>query len=383
MLNFTMQQKVKILYGNGAINQLGELVVQTNHKKPMIVCDKGTVAAGIVDKAVNALKKLNIEYVIFDEVVPDPPVHVVETGAEVCKNEQCDMVVGIGGGSSIDTAKAINITRFNEGPITRFADMTVKMNESHGTVAIPTTAGTGSEVSDGIILTDVALNKKFAILAPEGIPEYAIVDPELMASMPPRLTAATGLDVLAHVAEGYTSTLANGYSDLICEKVIEEVVKYLPMAYANGSDLEARGKMAASATLGGWMLVNVHAHLGHAIGHAIGGKFHIQHGYACAYALPYALEYAAPAVPEKIKKLINIFGGTLTGSETPEELGTMVKDLVIDFAQKLGITPQLPEKVDFTFEEVADEIVNEVHQNFSYKKLNKEESVEVLHKIFG
>lgn len=382
MVNFSMVQRVKLVYGNGAINQLGDLVLETNHSKVLIVCDKGTLGAGIVKRATDSLDEKNIPYIIFDEVIPDPPIYLVEKGTKVCEENGCDMVVGIGGGSSIDTAKAINVLRFNDGPIERFADMGLKMNDTEGMVAVPTTAGTGSEVSDGIILTDTTTDKKFPILHPENAPEYAIVDPELMLSMPRNLTASTGMDVLAHAMEGYSSNIANGYSDLICEKLIETVIDYLPAAVNDGSNLEARGRMASAATLAGWMLINVHAHLGHAIAHTIGTMFHIPHGYAVSYALPYAMEHVAPAIPEKIKNLIRMFGREVSGHETPEELGSILKELIYEFAENVGITPKLPEKRDHSFEEVAEGIVTEIHTAFAHIKMTNDDAIKALESMF-
>lgn len=382
MLNFTMQQTVKILTGKGSVSQIGELMKEEGKKKALLVCDKGTISAGIVNKVTDVLDAEDLEYVLFDEVIPDPPVEVVKKGAKVCEDEDCDFVIGLGGGSSIDTGKAINVTRFNKGDITRFAVMGTPMNESKGFVAIPTTAGTGSEVSDGIILTDTENDLKFAILAPDAAPEFAIVDPELMRTMPDFLTASTGLDVLAHSVECYTSNLANAYSDLICEKNIETVVKYLPRAFANGDDMEAREKMGAAATLGGWMLINVHAHLGHAMAHAIGGKLHVPHGVACAWTLPYAIEHVADLIPEKSKKLIELLGGELTGNEKDEELGGILKGLLIDFRTKLDVVPKKPDGADAHLEEVAKEAVAEVHQNFAHRKMDEEEVLKTLDKIF-
>ena len=156
MLNFQFYQRVKVLYGNGSVEQIGELVTTVGYKKPLIVCDPGIIATGLVDRVAQSLKDCGCEYEIFDQVRPNPPDYVVEAGAEMCQQAGCDCVVGVGGGGSIDAAKAINLMRFNEGPILRFADPSVPMNLSPGLIIIPTTSGTGSEVSDGIVLSDKA-----------------------------------------------------------------------------------------------------------------------------------------------------------------------------------------------------------------------------------
>jgi alcohol dehydrogenase class IV len=256
------------------------------------------------------------------------------------------------------------------------------MNLSPGFIAIPTTAGTGSEASDGIILSDDKTNQKLAILAAAGIAEYAVVDPELMVGMPPKLTASTGLDALAHSMEAYTTNLATDYSDQICEKNIETVLKYLPMAYKDGKDIVARTKMAVAATIGGWMLANVHVHTGHSIGHILGALYKIPHGVAIAYGLPYAMEYVAPVMPEKIKKCIQLMGGSLTGSETPEQLGEKVRVMLIDYAKGFGIDAK-----DFSstekhpIDEVAEKVSGELMQLFSPRKLPVESAKKMLEKI--
>lgn len=174
-----------------------------------------------------------------------------------------------------------------------------------------------------------------------------------------------------------------GYSDMICEKVIETVVEYLHRAYKDGNDLQAREKMAVSATFGGWMLINVHAHLGHAIAHAIGGKMHVPHGLAASWVLPYAIEHVADHVPEKIRTLIEMFGAQAVETASTQELGAQVRDLLIDFRTNLGVVPKLPEDGEAHLDEVAREAVAEVHQNFAYRKMDEAQVLQTLSKAFG
>lgn len=378
-----MVQTVKIIYGVGVVDKITELLAEAKYKKPFIVYDNGVKAAGIADKLLKFLDVGDIEYVCFDKVMPDPPASIIDEGASKCREEKCDAVIGMGGGSSIDTAKGINILRFNEGSILDFVDPNIKMNPSKGFIAIPTTAGTGSEVSDGIIVTDEVARKKRPILCAEGIAEYAIIDPELTIGMPPHLTASTGVDVLTHSVEAYTSNLANLFTDQITSKNIETVIKWLPLAYENGKNIEARSAMSVAATIGGWMLGNAHAHIGHAIAHSIGGKFNIPHGYACAYALPYAIEFISPEAPEKCKYVAELLGAKFTGGETPAEIGKVLRDKLIEFNNLLGIKRAKEFNYDKNiFPEVAKDIVNEVHQNFSMRKMTVNDAMNVLNKIF-
>jgi alcohol dehydrogenase class IV len=379
LINYQIQQRVKIVYGIGAVAQLGELLVESGYKKPMIVYDKGVYETGVISKIISILKDKGISCVQYDEVRPDPPIHTINKGIKICKEEKCDVLIGVGGGSSIDTAKGINVLRFNEPPIARFANPQEPMNHAPGFIAIPTTAGTGSELSDGIILSDDETNLKHAILAAEGIAEYAIVDPELMVGMPPKLTASTGIDALAHAMEAYTTNLASPFSDPINEKNFEIILKYLPIAYKDGKNIEARAKMAVAASMGGWMLANVHVHVGHSIGHILGAKCHVPHGVACAYALPYAMEFVAPVCPEKIKRIIEVMGGKLTGSESPVELGTKVKTMLKEYMAKFGIeTKDFKLQPDITIDYLAKEVEGELMQLFTPRKMSFEDAKAIL-----
>lgn len=382
MLNVQLVQKVKVITGAGCVKQLAQLILEAGCRKPLIVYDMGTLNAGIVDNAIASLKENKINFVVFDKVVPDPPVHVVEEGIKICRKEECDMVIGIGGGSSIDTAKAINIMRYNEGSILRFRNPEEVMKNAPGFVAIPTTAGTGSELSDGIILTDAAANTKFAVLASAGIAEYAIIDPMLMLTMPAILTAATGIDALAHTLESYTSILANDFSDQIVEKNAETIIKYLPIAVREGSNIEARKNMAVAATMGGWMLACVHTHSGHSIAHVIGAKCHIPHGLACAYCLPYVMEFVTPVMPEKIRKIIEIFGENSSGIGE-NELGVKVRGLLQDFNNSVGIEINKELIKGVSLEELAVEIETEMFQTFAPRYMGKQDALEILRKIFS
>lgn len=383
MLNYQFVQKVKLISGAGMVAFLGELVKEQGRSKVFIVYDKGTFDAGIVKKATDSLEKYGVEYVAFPEVKPDPPTSVVERGAVLCKEANCDMVIGIGGGSSIDTAKAINMLRFNSTPISQYASVEAKIQSSPGFVAIPTTSGTGSEVSDGIILTDTENNVKFAVLSPDGIAEFAIIDPELMVTLPPTLTATTGVDALAHSLEAYTSTLANDFTDQTIEKNVENIIKYLPLATADGTNMEARSKMAVAATIGGWMLACAHVHSGHSIAHVLGGKYHVPHAYAVSYSLPYAMEFIAPALPEKVTKIVEMFGKTVPEGISPEELGKMANEVISDFIKKLNINVVKPANMEYTFEEISVDIEEEMFQVFAPRKMSAADALTILNRIFA
>ena len=305
---------------------------------------------------------------------------MVDAGADICKAESCDCVIGIGGGSSIDTAKGINILRFNDGKILDYATKPMKL--CRGLITIPTTAGTGSELSNGAIVSDTVKDIKMPILCVNNMSEYTILDPQLTAGMPYRLTLFTGLDVFSHVAEAYTSILANPMADLVCEKMMETVVTYLPMVLEQPDNLAAREKMQCAASIGGWMLYNASAHVGHSLAHVLGAKFHIVHGAACAYGLPAVLRRIAVPLPEKVRYIGTLLGASYTGEETPEEIGQKAAEAYVTFTAKL----QLPGIEDYkvseaVLEELAEDVAAETFAGLAPIPVTKEAAKEMLKEI--
>lgn len=384
MLNFQFYQRVKVLYGNGSVQQIGELVSSIGYKKAFVVSDPGIISTGLVDRVTESLKASGCGYEVFDGVRLDPPDYVVEDGAKRCLDAGCDCVVGVGGGACIDTAKAVNLLRFNDGPILRFADFSTPMNTSPGLIVIPTTSGTGSEVSDGIVLSDRDHNKH-PILATGAMSDYAILDPEVMLSMPPKLTIATGMDAFSHCAESMVTNVANGLVDFFVEQGVRTCVEYLPRAARDGKDLEARGKMAVAAMVGGWMLGYGHTHAGHSFGHVIGGLFNVPHGIAVMAAEPYVIEFNAPAVPERTRRLGELLGVAFAGGETPEEIGAMVRDAMIDFRDcKVGMPSIKSYSYDEArFEEMAVLVENEPFQAFNPRKMTAADALAIFKRIYA
>lgn len=332
MVNYTCMQNVKIMVGKDCHKDMGAALKESGYKKAFVVYDGGVKAAGVIDKVLDSLKEAGIDYVEFDKVLPDPPANVVDEGGNICIKENCDCVIGIGGGSAIDTAKGINILRVNGGHILEYANPNKEMKKSLGLMSVPTTSGTGSELSNGLIISDTENNIKVAILVVNGMSEFAVIDPAFSAGMPKGLTIMTGLDVFSHAAEGYTTILANPMTDMINKALMENVVEYLPQAVAGGSDMKARTKMHIAASLGGWMLANSSAHVGHSIAHIIGGKYHIPHGACCAYSLPVVLEALSATLPEKVQDIGKILGAVYDGTENAEEIGRKAAEAYKKFA---------------------------------------------------
>ena len=382
-MDFKLVQNVKVLFGAGCLERLGELVETLKSTRPLVITDKGIVAAGIADKATAALKARGVESVLFDGVEPDPSRKVVEAAWDCYVGQSCDLVIGLGGGSAMDTAKAVNILRHNNGPILRFAHGD-EMKPAPGLVVVPTTSGTGSELSDGLVISGDD-GEKHPILATLASSEYALVDPELMVGMPPHITASTGFDTLAHGLESYTSTAADLLSDQISTRVIELAARWLPLAVSDGADIEARSNVAAACLMGGWMLRYGHTHAGHSVAHILGAHFHIPHGFACAYALPYVVEFNAPAIPHKTKWIARQFGALLTGRETPEELGVKARNALISFRDAdLRLAPASHWDIDRSkFPAMAGEIAGELFQLFNPRAMSETDALDILKKIFS
>ena len=293
--------------------------------------------------------------------------------------------MGIGGGSAIDTAKGINILRVNGGNILDYADPAKEMKKSLGLMSVPTTSGTGSELSNGLIISDTEHSSKVAILVVNGMSEFAVIDPAFAAGMPKGLTIMTGLDVFSHAAEGYTSVLATPMTDMINLSLMQNVIEYLPRAVQDGSDMEARTKMHVAASMGGWMLANSSAHVGHSIAHVIGGMYHIPHGACCAYSLPVVLETVSAVLPDKVKAIGVLLGVSFAGTEDAVEIGRKTAEAYRKFAyETVGVKPvrdYVTEAADI--ETLAERVEAEPLAGLSPLPITKANAGEMLKKIFA
>ncbi|RME81033.1 MAG: iron-containing alcohol dehydrogenase [Caldilineae bacterium] len=281
----------EIVYGEDALSQLEEL----QGERAFIVTDPVLHGLGFTERVARLLRRAGLEVEAFTEVEPEPSLQTVQKGAERMRAFRPDWIVGLGGGSSMDAAKAMWV--LYERPDLKPDEISPMVELNLGRlahlIAIPTTAGTGSEATWATVLTDKTDGRKLSLGSRETMPTRAIVDPALTRDLPPRVTADTGLDALTHAVEGYLSTFHNDFTDGICLKAIQLVFTYLPRAYTTPDDEEAREHMANAATLGGLGFINSWASLAHAMGHAFGSLFHIPHGRSVSLMLPYTLEYIA------------------------------------------------------------------------------------------
>jgi len=356
----------EIVFGEGALAHLEEI----EGRRAFIVSDENLVALGFVKTAQDHLARAGMESSVFSQVEADPSLETVVRGAEAMADYEPDWIVGLGGGSCMDAAKAMWVLyeRPDIRPDAINPVETLDLRQKARLITIPTTAGTGAEVTWAIVLTDTQEERKLALGSRENLADIAIVDPTLSKGMPPRLTADTGMDALTHALEGYASTWGNDFSDGLCLKATELIFRYLPRAYRDGSDEEAREKMANSATLAGLGFGNSMAGLAHSMGHALGGAFHTPHGRGVGLLLPYTIEYAAREKPGRYAQIARYLSlPAQTETEGAKSLVCAIREFLERLEQpmslrEVGIEREaLQERMDKLIENAENEATTVVH----------------------
>ena len=324
-----------IIFGCGSISVLGEKVKEKGCKKALIISEKGIVDAGIVAKATAVLEDAGIEYEVYSGVQADPPDSIVDEAGQLALQLGVDCLIGLGGGSSLDTAKAASILMTYPGPVREYIHGVPDFVDTKAPVfLIPTTAGTGSECTTVAIISLPDKNVKWPVFVNTSL---AIIDPELMVSLPKSITASTGMDAFAHAAEAMTSTTWNYHSDLFAEAAIKKIAKYLPVCCETPDNIEARSELALAANWAGIAFNNPITHVGHAIADALSVHFHTPHGLNCALALPDTMALIGSAVPERMHIIAEAMCISLVGNESGEELGKLVASSMRDIMKKIGI----------------------------------------------
>lgn len=328
-------QTCPTVFGNGAVSVAGDKAKEWNLKKVMIVTDAGLVKAGVVAKVQDALDKVGVESVVFDKIMADPTDTVVNEGGALGIEEKIDGIIGLGGGSPMDAAKAINILQTNPAPISKYY-LTWEYKKPLPLILIPTTAGTGSENTIYSVITDSETHAKKVALATA---TYAICDPELTYGLPPAMTAATGMDVFAHAAESMTGVITNPMTEILAFDAIRKVVKYLPIAVEDPTNAEARYNMLLASNFAGIAFSNTCCHLGHALSQCMGAAFHVPHGISCAWALPETMAYCAKDRYDKVQGVADALGVVYEPGEPHELLGKKVADSMRNLMRKIGVKP--------------------------------------------
>ena len=343
--------------GAGALKQLADEVKALKADKILIVTDQGLIDAGLVKKAKDILEKAGIKCAVFGEVEADPRYEIVAECVEMVRRENADLLIGLGGGSPIDIAKVSAVMATNEGPISEYFGIDLIPNAGLPTLIVPTTAGTGSEVTPIAILSDHTEKLKKGIVSQYLFPSVALLDPELTLGLPAQVTAATGMDAIIHAVESYTSKNATSISDMFARQAIQLIAANIRTAYADGSNLTARSNMLEGSLLAGIAFCNAGVTAVHAFAYPIGAEFHIPHGVANSIMLTPVMEFNKLGNLERFAEMAEYLGENTAGLSTRDAasaavqaMRTLAADLKIpDHLSEFGIKeediPELAEGV--------------------------------------
>ena len=346
-------------HGAGAIAEIPGELQRRGYKKVFVCTDPDLVKFGVAAKVTDLLDEAGIAYSVYSDIKPNPTIQNVTDGVKAFKAAEADSIVTIGGGSAMDTAKAIGVIITNP----EFADVRslegVAPTKNHAvfTIAVPTTAGTAAEVTINYVITDVEKVRKFVCVDTNDAPEVAVVDPEMMASMPAGLTASTGMDALTHAIEGYTTKGAWEMSDMFHLKAIELISKNLRDAVAeakSGVPGSGREGMALAQYIAGMGFSNVGLGVDHSMAHTLSAHFDTPHGVACAMLLPIAMEFNKPVVTERLAKVAVAMGVDITGMSTEE-----AADAAIAAVKQLSVDVNIPTVCEAITEEELDTLTKD------------------------
>ncbi|GAB7056166.1 MULTISPECIES: iron-containing alcohol dehydrogenase [unclassified Paenibacillus] len=345
-----------IEFGNASIKQLADHVKALGGSRVLIVGDPGVVQAGVVDHLTEPLDKAGIPYQIFSDIEADPDIDSVQKGTELAKSEGCDLVVGVGGGSSLDTAKAIGIMLTNPGHIRDYVGINKVLHQAAPVIAVPTTAGTGSEMTIWSVLSDKKAKVKLSVGSPYNCPTLALCDPQLTVSLPPHITAATGMDALTHALESYVNKATQPISEGLAIQSMKMIARSLRLAVVQGENLQARHDMLLASLIAAMAFNSTRLGLAHALALPLGAHFKIPHGMVNAILLPEVMQFNVIGNVAKFAEIAAIFGEKtdhLTAREAAERSVAAIRQLKND----VGITQTLSDyglnedHLDFIVEE--------------------------------
>ena len=325
------------LMGAGCVSEVGKQAKIIGGTKALVVTDETLVKIGIVEKVINILNKEGVQTVVFDKVMPNPTDENVHEGFDIYQKENCDIIIAVGGGSPIDSAKGMGLLATNGGSIRDYEGLDRSKNAMPPFIAVNTTAGTASEMTRFTIITDTSRHIKMAIVDWHVTPTVSINDPEFMVSMPASLTAATGMDALTHAIEAYVSTIATPVTDSAAIKAIELISKYLRLAVANGSNMEGRDKMAYAEFLAGMAFNNASLGHVHAMAHQLGGFYDLPHGVCNAILLPHVERFNMIACLDRFADIAVAMGENIEGLSVIE-----AADLALESIKRLSKDVGIP-----------------------------------------
>lgn len=372
-------------HGQGAVAAIIDEINNRGYKKALIVTDADLIKFGVVKKVTDLLEAHNLPYAVYDRVKANPSVEVVQDGVKAFKEAGADYMIAIGGGSPQDTAKGIGIIINNPefADVVSLEGVAPTKNKSVPVIAVATTAGTAAETTINYVITDEAKRRKFVCVDPHDIPVVAVVDPDMMASMPKSLTAATGMDALTHAIEGYTTLAAWELADTLNLKAIEIIARSLRKSVAG--DAEGREDMALAQYVTGMAFSNVGLGVVHGMAHPLSAFYNTPHGIANAVLLPYVMKFNAPYTGEKFREIARAMGVKGVDEMTPEQYRQAAIDAVKQLSEDVGIPHTLKEigVKEEDLEALADAAMADVCTGGNPRPCRKELILQVYQTAFG
>jgi alcohol dehydrogenase len=381
-MHFHFSLPSSVAFAPGTAETVGHLLLGFEVSKVLCIYDSGVKKAGLVDPVLKSLKSAKLEVTEWDAVQPNPTDILVEEGAQLAKEAGIEAIVAVGGGSVIDAAKAVSILMTNESPINQYDGINLVKNAGIQVVAIPTTAGTASEVTAFTVITDTTQKKKMVIGGQNVGACVALMDPHLTTTAPPALTAATGMGALAHAIEAYLSVAASIPTDINALKAIQLISRNLPQAVQDGSNQDARNNTLLGSMLAGFAYNSAILGLAHSISHPLCIHSGISHGLANAAVLPHVIAYNGQAVPERVKE-VGVAMGLEIQDMQPNEAVTATVEAIRKMSHEIGI-PSLKElgASRDDFEKIALDSLTEISTIFNPRNPSKEDVIGILEKAF-
>lgn len=380
-MTYTYLNPKVALMGPGCVKEIGRHAKDLGATKALIVSGKSRHGEQLALDIYRILQDADMEAAIFAGAEPNPTDTSAMEGAEAYRKENCNIIVAVGGGSPMDCAKAIGIVVYNGGLINEYEGVGKVKRGIPPLITVNTTAGTASEMTSFTIITDTKRHIKMAIVDPRITPDVAVNDPELMVSMPPELTAATGMDALTHAVEAYVSTMATPTTDAAAIKSIELISKYLPEAVAHGEDIRNRDMMAHAEYLAGIAFNNASLGYVHSMAHQLGGFYNLPHGVCNAILLPYVEAYNKQVVPERFADIAKAMGENIEGL-SPEQAADRAIEAIRKLASDIGIPSGLKElgAKEEDLELLAEHAMQDVCRLTNPRDLSKEDIIEIYRK---
>lgn len=374
-------------FGKGAREELAPEIKNRGFKKAFVVTDKSLAECGVINKVTDVLEKAGIPFEVYSEVKPNPTIKNVTDGIEACKKSGADVIVAVGGGSSIDTAKGISIVMTNpdRADIVSLNGASNTVNRGMPVIALPTTSGTAAEVTINYVITDEEREVKMVCVDPHDIPIMAIVDSDLMATMPKSLASATGMDALTHAVEGYITKAHNTMSDMFHMKAIKLIFKYLPAA-VNEKDEEAIEMMGLAQYIAGMGFSNVGLGIVHSMAHQLGAVYDTPHGLANAILLPTVMRFNGenPETAQRFREILCEIGRPDAANLNDQDVINTFVWMISELSKSVGITQRVRDvgAKEEDFEMLADKAMQDPCKPGNPREVSKEDFIELFRRAF-